>query len=108
LSFSQSIIQQGAFFQLGIIAPGVVCQCAGRLAAIGAQAVEFVSNPGRASDRQGSMTFAWSHATKMTDLRQGAIEKESLSGIGVCLTTQGSNPLGARTKDVTAGRLKFA
>lgn len=89
LSFGHRFVQLSTIFQLVLVGGGLAQGGAGGFAAAGAQSVQFISNPGRAANGQGSFIVGRSHALNITDLSASAIEKESYSRIGVCLTNQG-------------------
>jgi len=68
LSMSDSIIEVGAFFQFSLVECVFAQEKIGGFAAAATQGVKFVSDPGRAADRECGMMFSRSHAVKITDL----------------------------------------
>jgi hypothetical protein len=68
MGLGQRIIQPGAFFYFGLISCGFAQKEPGGLAAGRAHCIQFIRDPGRTANWQGSVTFDWSHGAMVTDL----------------------------------------
>jgi hypothetical protein len=68
LGLGHRFVQLSTIFQLVFVGGGLAQEGGGGFAAIGAQSVKFISNPGRAANGQCGFIVGRSHALNITDL----------------------------------------
>lgn len=77
MRLGQRFIQTRAFFEVGVIELFVASQGVGRFAAVRTQSIDFVSDFGRAADRECCAAFR--HAGSLDHVRVDAIRQGSES-----------------------------